>query len=181
MFLFRFIKYIKFRASEKTEEWQIAYERLCEETDFLYLRKKEQRSFFMTALFLSLYSLILWWLATSSIFASTQMIIAAVVFSLFSICYLLTIYMYIPMEIEITSIHSRIAASRKPSSVVRKRLRDMELNHQYFIYTTTSNKKAIDMVDRIFGIDQEYKEDEIVFCFTGINNEFNYLLPKIDE
>lgn len=181
MFLFRFVKYIKFRMSEKAEAWQVAYDRLCDETDFLYLRKKEQKSFIPTAFFLILYSIILWWLSTSTLFASTQMIIVTILFSVVSLCYLLTIYTYIPMEIEVTSIHSRMSASRKPSSVVRKRLQDMELKHQYYIYTTMSNKKAIDMVDRIFGVDQEYSEGETVFCFSGINNEFCYILPKIEE
>lgn len=183
MFLFRFIKFLKFRRSEKTPEWQAAYDCLCEKTDYLFLRQKELKGSRSTTVSLIVLCAVFFWMAFHPLFTSYSMIALAFFFSLVSVCYLLTIYAYIPIEIEVTKIYSRTAAARKPSSVAGKRLKKdgFELTHKYYIYTTESRKRAVDMADRILGVDQEYKEEETVFCFTGLNKDAYYLLPRITE
>lgn len=94
MFLFRFIRFLKFRRSEKTPEWQAAYDCLCEKTDYLYLRQKELRSSRSTTVSLIALCAVFFWMAFHPLFTSYSMIILAFFFSLVSVCYLLTIYTY---------------------------------------------------------------------------------------
>lgn len=182
MFLFRFIQYLSFRKKGRTVAWQEAYDLLCGTTDYLYLRKKELKTFHLTAVSLAFYCAALWWVAIHPLFSCIQMLIAAIMFSLVFMLYILNIYTYIPMEIKETKVSSRLAATRKPSSVAWKKpkLSGASLHH-YFIYTTENGEKAVDMADRILGVDQECEEGERVFCFTGPNSEFSYLLPQVER
>ena len=180
--LFRFVKYLMFRHHGKTEEWQQSYQKLCDTTDYLYLRKRELKAFRPTLISFFAYCACLWWIAFHPWFSNMAAFVFATIFTLIFLCYFLSIYTYIPIEIEETKIFSRTSATRKPSSVVWKKpkLDEMSLTHKYFIYTTESRKQGVDMTDRILGLDQEYEEESPVFCFTGINNEYYYILPPLE-
>ena len=183
MFLFRFIKFLKFRRYGITPEWEERYNYLCECTDYLYLREKELRSSKKTMVGYLLYCIAMWWLSLFTFFSSFGMILLSIVFTLTLSLYALSVFSYIPMEIEQTRIVTRQEVTRRPSSVVRKKIREhgVEILHKYFIYTTSLNKKAVDMTDRILGYDQGYQPEELVLCFTGINNDYYYVLPKLEE
>lgn len=180
MFLFRFIKYLRF---EKDEVWQEAYDKLCEETDFLYLRELELSSMKKTAIAMIFMNACFVWLLFQPLFRTPSFILLAIAFFLMSLLYLLAEFTYIPMEIEKTRIYAREERTRSPGSVVSKKIRErrLEVRHPYFVYTTENKKKATDMTDRILGEDQEYEEEEWVYCFSAMNNNQYYVLPVLNN
>jgi len=180
MFLFRFLRYMTFK---KTEEWQQAYDKLCKETDYLYFRDLEKKGNLGTLISAALYMIASWWVAFSPLFKSAQMYVLATIFTIVFLLYFLNTYTYIPMEIVETQIAFRVKQTRKPTSTAKRKLRErkLELNHEYYLYTTTDGKKCIDMTDRVLCEDQGYNEEEWVFRFSGPTKEYDYVLPRIAD
>lgn len=180
MFLFRFVRHLRFL---KDERWLEAYDRLCRETDFLYLRELEISSMKKTAIAIFVMDVCFAWLLFHPTFRTFSFVLIAVLFFLVSALYLLTEFTYVPLEIEKTRIYAKEAKMRKPSSVVSKPIKTyrFETSHPYFVYTTESRKKATDMTDRILGEDQGYEEEEVVYCFSAMNDNQYYVLPVINN
>ena len=180
MFLFQCVKYLTF---ERTPEWQEMYDRLCNETDFLYFLQRERKGLKSASFSLVAFSLCFWWVIFQMRIYTFPTIILAIFFTAITILYILNIYCYIPTEIVETKIYCKEKAYRSPNATANKKIKDrnIELRHMYYIYTTEDGRKCIDMTDRVLGEDQVYLDEEVVYRFSGHNSDFDYVLPKIIE
>jgi len=177
--LFKFITYLKFRKNGRTEEWQAAYDCLCNKTDYLYLRKVELKSCRGTIISASAFALAIGFMLLNPLFRTWSTYLIATLFFLVFALYIFSVYSYIPMEIIPATIYSKEKCRRNPSSVKRRKIKDAELIHEYYIYRSEDGKSGIDMNDRILGVDSNYKEDQPVLVFTGPNGYYFLSIKEV--